>query len=667
VTSNLVESKGGWVRVAVTLAILAVCIGLFSVHYRLPGLFMDSINPEYLAAKLLSETGTEGFKAWILPGNLILGKYPVLAGSYYHGPLQLYLSLPVYMVMGFSIESARTAQCLYALAILLVSSRLLVRAGVGNTLLLVGLVLLALDPGFVHVFKTQGLSNLWPLSLYLLSLLLVDRVDKPKKSWLLVPAGVLLGLAFFSYFLYLFFAPVAFGYAIIRLIQSGRGPASALRTSSMLVVGFLIGSLPYFVGFYLLYSELGSLSAFSAQLHAGASQLEVIRAPSGLSTLTDMANDLSSAVTDLWVNTSVLGRPGRVTRPWPAAILFLGTPFVLGGLLAYRKVPARFLHVVNASIGIYLLASLAFAARFDGHHYVMLLPLGYLAWILAVHHLLQVQLALRPRRWLIIASFALAACWMAGSIQGQVIYLRELVRTGGVGTFSDALDRFADDAGQGDPDTIYYLPDWGFMMPLQFLTAGSVVVEPEEPTASDIRRLVCTGRTVAVVYDLGNPDSAKAVALHEGRLEAFRKMAPGSHVAKRNYLGREGTREFTVATLSSDGVSSAWCGAERVPKCEISTQPDVTIAAEPCDIRRCPKPAGRRPEVRFSWDATAKTDTVEVWVGDASGKKLWVRSEAKGQDTTGPWAFPGMEFEVRDARTGTALANAKIGGRDCAL
>ncbi len=631
---------------------------------------MDSINPEYLAAKLLSETGADAFQSWILPGNLILGKYPILAGSYYHGPLQVYLSLPVYMVMGLSIESARTAQCLYALAILLVASRFLVRARVGNVLMFVGLLLLALDPGFVQVFKTQGLSNLWPLSLYLLAILLLDGAGKSRTPWLLLSGGVLLGLAFFSYFIYLFFVPVAYLYSIGRLIQAGYRPRAALRASLILVLGFIIGTLPYCVGFYLLYDELGSFSAFAASLHSGVTHLEVLRAPVGgvLGALGEMSSDVSAAVTDVWLNAQVLGQPGRVDRPGLVAAFFLGIPFVIGGLLTVRRTPARFLHVVNASIATYLLASLPFVARFGGHHYVMLLPLGYLAWILAIHYLREGAPEPRQRRWLAAAGIVLAVFSMAGSIQAQTIYLEALARTGGVGTYTDALNRFAADAAHDDADVLYFLPDWGFMMPLQFLTAGKVVVEPSEPTVATVRRLVCVGEAVAVVYDLDDPDDAKSVAAHEYRLEAFKSLIPGSKVDSKVYDNKDGSREFTVATLRSDGVPDGWCGAEalRLPRCEISADPGVTIVAEPCDIKRCTKPIGRRSEVHFSWDARRKAENVEVWVGDdAIDKKLWLRSVAKGQARTGPWAYSGMQFELRDAKTGETLARAKLGGEDC--
>lgn len=660
------KDKERWSTLGVTLGILVVCACIFSVHYRLPGLFMDSINPEYLAAKILS--GGEGFKAWILPGNLIFGKYPVLAGSYYHGPLQLYLSLPVYMIMGLNIASARTAQCLYALAILLVASRLLRRAGVGHVLLLVGLLLLTLDPAFVQVFKTQGLSNLWPLSLYLLSLLMVDRAGEGASRWWLVGGGILLGLAFFAYFIYLFFAPVVYVQALLGLSRSGGKRGRAFSTSLLLVLGFVVGALPYCVGFYLLYAELGSISAFLANLHGGAESLQIIRAPAHgvVAVLGEMWRDISSALTDLWLNAAVFSKPGLVAQSRLQAAVFLCVPFLFGGYLAARRASAKWLHLINASIAMYLVASLPFAARFEGHHYVMLLPLGYLAWILAFHYLL-LGATVGVRRYLIGVGVVLALIVAAGNIRAHASFLNGLARTGGAGTYTDALNHLAEDVARGDPDRLYYLPDWGFMMPLQFLTAGKVVVEPSEPDPATVRRLLCDGQTVSVIYDLLDPHDINAEATHQQRLRELRAAVPGMAVQERVYNGKDGTPEFTVVALSGSGASTAVCGVETLPACTITSQAGVSIVPEPCDIRRCPKPAGRRPEVSLSWDASARASAVEVWVGDANGKKLWLSSSAKGKQSTGAWAYSGMEFELRDAATGDTLAKATLGGRDCAL
>jgi len=394
--------------------------------------------------------------------------------------------------------------------------------------------------------------------------------------------------------------------------------------------------------------------------------LGVIQTPVGgvAGALGELWTEVRGALTDVWLNDSVLGQVGRVHHPARVTAFFLGVPWIVGALLLIKQVQARWLHVINASIACYLLSSLPFAARFDGHHYVMILPLGYLAWILAIHYLQQ-WLAPSRQRWLVGASIVVALFSLAGSIHGQLIYLQALEKTGGVGAYSDALNRFSADVARDDVKVMYYLPDWGFMMPLQFLTAGKILVEPSEPDRDGITRLVCSGGSVAVVYGIEDPSSIESLAAHERRLAAFGGLVPGAKVDQKAYSSRDGRHEFTVATLTAKGLPEGWCGFDRLSRCTISTQSGVSVAVEPCDITRCPKPQGRQPEVRFAWDAGNTARDVEIWVGDESGEKLWVRSSSKGQEVTGPWASPGMRLELRDAGSGATLATAKLGGRDC--
>ncbi len=47
--------------------------------------------------------------------------------------------------------------------------------------------------------------------------------------------------------------------------------------------------------------------------------------------------------------------------------------------------------------------------------------------------------------------------------------------TGGVRLYSDAIDRFAREVRRQDPAPAVYTPDWGFAMPMAFLTDAAPV------------------------------------------------------------------------------------------------------------------------------------------------------------------------------------------------
>jgi hypothetical protein len=77
----------------VFLLSLSVFATSFARDWRLPGLYMDAINPEYLAPGILHPGRAVEY---ILPGNKVFGdRFPVFTGTNYHGSVQLYAVLPI--------------------------------------------------------------------------------------------------------------------------------------------------------------------------------------------------------------------------------------------------------------------------------------------------------------------------------------------------------------------------------------------------------------------------------------------------------------------------------------------------------------------------------------------------------------------------------------------
>ena len=65
---------------------------------------------------------------------------------------------------------------------------------------------------------------------------------------------------------------------------------------------------------------------------------------------------------------------------------------------------------------------------------------------------------------------ALAAINLAATQRAFVT----LARTGGVGLYSDAVNRLAADVAALPPSTLVYFPDWGLALPVTLITGGSV-------------------------------------------------------------------------------------------------------------------------------------------------------------------------------------------------
>src|SRR5688572_26453027 len=90
----------------VYLSVIALFLLYSSNLIHLPGLYMDSVNPEYMIPEILyAENPT--FDKWLTPGNVLHGRFPVFSGPIYHGSLQVYATLPFLSLAGVNIESFR--------------------------------------------------------------------------------------------------------------------------------------------------------------------------------------------------------------------------------------------------------------------------------------------------------------------------------------------------------------------------------------------------------------------------------------------------------------------------------------------------------------------------------------------------------------------------------
>jgi hypothetical protein len=88
-------------------------------------------------------------------------------------------------------------------------------------------------------------------------------------------------------------------------------------------------------------------------------------------------------------------------------------------------------------------------------------------------------------------------------VQGQLVERRELARVQGVGLFSNAIHRLAEDLNRLPRKPLVVFPDWGLALPVVFLTGGTVPTS----TNSDpgfARKQLCNGTDVAVALINGN-------------------------------------------------------------------------------------------------------------------------------------------------------------------
>lgn len=533
-----------WLALIVVLVVFA-CGVAWNIH--LPGLYMDAVNPDYIAVRVL---GHERFPLpiWVLPGNLIVDRFPIMT-SLYHGTLHVWAGLPVFALFGIGIESLRAAQALFGAAILVGVFALLRRADRSRRALLVSALVvlaLALDPVFVFAFRTQLYITLAPTAFVLAAVLFGHAALRPRDDgaarWLVLLAGVAYGLAAFGYFVHAFFAPALLLALIVRSRQV-RLAACGLGIWTLLLwlgAGLAIGGGGYLIGYGRIADATGGPTGLLEYLSSTQQSLGAFESKFTLAQTFDyFAALVSNVFSNAWQHALMFGE-GTPQSAWLAKfVVLLGLPVLLWLVAELTGRPSRWLRLVLALMLSFAIVAAGFGSRVSGHHFATLVPLSYAALGLGL-----IALVANTRsRWPLLLAGLLLAGVAAINTTGQWQTQEKLVETGGRKLFSDAINRFAADALASRRDQLVVLPDWGLFMPFQFLTDGQV----EHLVDVDLARMrsaLCSGREVAVA--LINDDV-------DARLQTLADQLPWSAASRLDYLDREGARVFAVLTLAADG------------------------------------------------------------------------------------------------------------------
>lgn len=195
----------------------------------------------------------------------------------------------------------------------------------------------------------------------------------------------------------------------------------------------------------------------------------------------------------------------------------------------------KWFSVVLLFILSYLFVCLFFGRRLQGHHYVVLIPLIYLATALSINGILCTVKSLNSdsshstifKRAAASISMILLFALIAINIKGQFFTQRLLRETGGVGYYSDALNLLSDIAVRSPRKEHYIFPEWGFFTPFAFLTGGKVGYSLEIDRKKIISKL-CEGTDVILALwgndrDQGFMDISERVGLDKPKIQEFRQ------------------------------------------------------------------------------------------------------------------------------------------------
>ena len=229
------------------LAVVVVYGAVALQQIALPGVYMDAVNPDYMAVRLLN-VHAEPITAWLLPGNYLYDKAPILI-SFYHGSQQLWLGLPFFWLFGTTVEGLRITHALFARRIGIAVRVACARRGeavAGGA----RRAALAIHPGFSYAFRTQSYITLAPAAWLFLALCCAQRGARAPARWgrWLFAGGVLYGFAIVGYFIYAFFLP-----AMLLALRWWRPDGARPRHTWLLpAAGVALGGIFYPVGYGLL-------------------------------------------------------------------------------------------------------------------------------------------------------------------------------------------------------------------------------------------------------------------------------------------------------------------------------------------------------------------------------------------------------------------------------
>lgn len=452
---------------------LVVCAAASIVAARnpsAPGTYYDEVIQAVPAAEFLS--GAEN--PWWVPGRQtarLFGRpFPLMTQSYM-GALKSQALIPFFALFGSTVPCLRAVTLFWGFLGLLFAV-LWTRRVLGLPEALVAAALVACDPSFLFLARHDWGSFTLGLLCRCGGLYFVTRGWTARSLWSFLAAGGLLGLGIYNkidFNVFLVAALLALALALPRAVLSGVRTRAAGVAAGL--VGLLLGAGPMLGA---LGSALGTAQSFARQQSRQggewAEKLNVLTAMLDGSYFQRLMLAGGSFET-------LFEAPGAAAGPFP--LLFALCVLVLGGVLLARGSRSGrdrahafvLLTTLLTMIGIFLTPN---ATRI--HHTLNVYPFPHLVVAIVAVRLFRA----RSDTWrpaLRVASVALVASAIAGSLYVDASTLRTIRETGGKGRWSDALDRFSSELAS-QPDAVVVSLDWGFHGQLLFRDPGLRLIEP---------------------------------------------------------------------------------------------------------------------------------------------------------------------------------------------
>ena len=505
---------------AIGLAIvLVIFVAVSLIKLDVPGIYMDSANPDYLSVYLTRPAGS--VPAWVYPDNMFFRQYefPILS-SLYGGATPAYVGVPYFKLFGHSVASFRLYHVALAVIIVSLNCWLLNRL-IGNSFFAPAATLaLALDPTFVFAWRSQFYLQLFPLITFLPALWFLARsIAKLDASGefdrrTLAVGAALCGFSAWGYWVFALYSGALF---LLVIGYYWRRSTTVVKPALIFIAAFLIGYSPFLYGHISILSEFGlegylkrwtDVGDVYGVYRTGADDigLRMRHVFDRLQQLSDgtaiaglMLGDRSTYPADPVVTITLRNLSARTYGQWLSLTLLAGS-FVAAvasarapraratggeGVLTITpeaRVVPLFIVVIFMT---HMIFGLALGRALYMQHYIMLLPLIYIGFFLAIEIIFRPTIEPDPLR--IVPAGAASPRWTVspllrsrhtGSIVCAVVLIamlanhlpqihaiyRLLGHSGGRAKWSDAINRVAEHAYELPRDAVFAFTQWGYWM-----------------------------------------------------------------------------------------------------------------------------------------------------------------------------------------------------------
>lgn len=530
--------------------IIVIISVLFAVirSSGLPGLYLDGINPDYLAVQLLYPQ--EYSVSWALPNSGI----PLL-GQLYHGTVTMFFSLISIMITGTtSVLQFHILNGIYGIAACIMLYKILGEMKINRYVSAISVILLATTPTLFSSFRTQYYIVLPGVVFTLISIyLLLSWIKDSSKNYKLFFSSVMAGLAFYNYFIYVFFVPAY----LILLCMIIKKEKQDYRFEKYVIWadGFVLGSILYIMGYteiflegiveyrkivisiilfviiaiimaiykltkhhkikivmliigvvvacgmLFFYKNIEILKPYLSNLNMSESQGGFkIRIYNIIKYFFYILNDSSSEILMLGKTVSVFKNIYVVLIIIISAIS--GTVFLkMRKQKSYKKFEYFWVFFVLG--GMYFFCAFLFAhTRLQAQHFVPILFMVFAFGAVEVDYVIKNILKDKIKKNIRYVTIGLATIILILNLYNQSIILINLNNTGGTGLCTNQINELAysalENAETGEKE-VYIFPDWGFMCGFDYLTRNSIAFSLDTGEEA-LQKFYDNGYTIVICY-----------------------------------------------------------------------------------------------------------------------------------------------------------------------